>query len=422
MQYRLPLGARQGAGQWYLVRLHARIRFTATPRSGFVDLIAGTNGNTCALVEFVKQAGAPLRWSSVSWVEGRQRGHDTGSVVDVQMTNFLQTSGVRGGVNELSFKVFQPTALKVSSVEILPDSGILITDRSPPQLVAFIPDTDYVTARVGDTVNLPVIVRNVGAYAAPDVAVGLVAEDDGVDIVSMNPVEVGRVPREYRAAFRVELLRAGVHRIHVVVDSSVNRPQVVLALSVAPAATSSGAARIAITAAIMVAGLALAAEAIRRRRRPVRIGQHAEDGIAPAEEWRPTLYAAFLIRAAAVLVLVTIGLAFAAYGGYLIDRTMHPHGETPSELLVSVGLGSLAIGLLFAVAAVLALAGGPHARGWGILALVSGGASAIPFAGLFGGVGYLATGLLAILAVTCATFSWRGMREARRSHARPYGR
>src|SRR3972149_9062265 len=87
MQYRLPLGARQGAGQWYLVRLHARIRFTATPRSGFVDLIAGTNGNTCALVEFVKQAGAPLRWSSVSWVEGRQRGHDTGSGVDVQMTN-----------------------------------------------------------------------------------------------------------------------------------------------------------------------------------------------------------------------------------------------------------------------------------------------------------------------------------------------
>ncbi len=200
-------------------------------------------------------------------------------------------------------------------------------------------------------------------------------------------------------------------------NSSVNRPEVVLALTVAPATTSSGVARIAVTAAIVAAALALAVASmvIRSRRRTVRTEQHAEERIVPAEEWRPALYASYLIRAAALLVLAPIALAFAAYGGYLIDRAMHPHAETPSELLVGVGLGSFAIALLFAVAASLVLAGGRRVVGWGVLALLSGAASAIPFAGLFGGVGYLATVLLAILAITCAILFCRDLRRARHS-------
>src|SRR5690349_2439678 len=76
--FRLPAGARQGRGVWYVLRLRYRLTFAPTTRPGRAYVMASTNGYTCAQLEFrvTRERGHPrVRWNAVDAAHGLRQGN-----------------------------------------------------------------------------------------------------------------------------------------------------------------------------------------------------------------------------------------------------------------------------------------------------------------------------------------------------------
>src|SRR5690348_9021462 len=78
LDYRLPPGASQGRGVWYVLRLRYRLTFAPTTRPGRAYVMASTNGYTCAQLEFRVtrvQGHLRVRWNSVDAAHGLRQGN-----------------------------------------------------------------------------------------------------------------------------------------------------------------------------------------------------------------------------------------------------------------------------------------------------------------------------------------------------------
>jgi len=119
-------------------------------------------------------------------------------------------------------------------------------------------------------------------------------------------------------------------------------------------------------------------------------------------------------------VRVTIGIALAAiaafltwYGGFVISLVFDEYQDSPDATYIAFGGTSLAIAVLIAWAALLTLSRARHPRGWLVLALVAGVASALPYAGMVGWPAYAINATLALVAVGSAlTFVLGGSRRS----------
>jgi hypothetical protein len=139
IKYILPESAAQGPENWYALYLHFSIEFSGNSDNGTAYVSASTNGRAAAQVKFVteKQPDGSL---TVDWITGSENlikgdvKHSTSSlrIEDIHFANYLQTSGVKPGLNVLTFKLEQYDGAKVKSLQIFSDSGIALTLQPPP--------------------------------------------------------------------------------------------------------------------------------------------------------------------------------------------------------------------------------------------------------------------------------------------------
>lgn len=134
IEYILPENAAQGPESWYVIYLHFSIEFSDESDDGSVYVSASTNGRTAAQVKFMteKQQDDSL---TIGWITGSENlikgdvKHSTFSlsIEDIHFANYLQTSGVKPGLNVLTFKLEQYDGAKVKGLRIFGDSGIALT-------------------------------------------------------------------------------------------------------------------------------------------------------------------------------------------------------------------------------------------------------------------------------------------------------
>jgi hypothetical protein len=138
IKYILPESAAQGPENWYVIYLHFSIEFSDESDDGSVYVSASTNGRTAAQVKFVieKHQDDSL---TIDWITGSEnlikgdvkQSTSSLSIEDIHFANYLQTSGVKPGLNVLTFKLEQYDGAKVRSLQIFSDSGIALTLHPP---------------------------------------------------------------------------------------------------------------------------------------------------------------------------------------------------------------------------------------------------------------------------------------------------
>jgi hypothetical protein len=262
---RLPRGASQGRdGRWFVVRLHLRIVVSSGSGDGFADVSALLNGRSAMLVELEtrhRDAGPPsLRWSTAGLIDGRRHvAGAPGRLQDIEYSNYAQLRSVRGGRNRLTFRVERYGRLRVRSLTVSADSGVLSTTLPPPRLKLHVADrvapADLVAGRV---IRLPFRLVNVGGCPARDVEIGLIRPGGAVQLVGRPTRRIGVLRREAAGTFVIRALRSGSHRVLIGVNSSANSPGVFVELPIRGRASRRRPLRALALASIVAAVLSTA--------------------------------------------------------------------------------------------------------------------------------------------------------------------
>jgi hypothetical protein len=272
VEFNLPPQARQGPDVWYLVRLHASLEVSSESGRGLVYVSTLVNGRASNQIEVEvgpnADCGMSLKWSAVDLLEGHTADVICGSRLDLRSTNFAQYRAIRPGASTLTFQMEQLDHVKVESLRIFSDSGILISTRGPARLRFKAVTLDDVVNR-GERVAVPFVLRNVGDRPARNVAVGFES------VPGLK--NLGDTVRRYdtiapaiavRSAFPIKARRAGRHRLTIAATSTANRPAIELELPVLPDDTErrSGVSRLILIGGLVLFGLGVAILAIERRR------------------------------------------------------------------------------------------------------------------------------------------------------------
>jgi hypothetical protein len=134
VRYRLPPGAREGPGHWYLIRLHFRVEVRPDTIPGVFNVAADTNARTCASIIFTvtRDGRGPIVSSdALGLVNGREIERGRGLVREIDFRNFLVKPGVKPGLNVLTFDLTSNAIPMVKEVKIFADSGIEYTRLGP---------------------------------------------------------------------------------------------------------------------------------------------------------------------------------------------------------------------------------------------------------------------------------------------------
>lgn len=233
--YRLPLGARQGPRDWYLIRLHFSLTLERGSGDGTAYVSGSTNGRTSAQVKFdvdgSRGSDTRTRWSSLDLLHGENEQVTTSRRIEVDFKNYLQFAGVRPGLNRITFALEQLDGVDVSRVDILADSGVRMTRREPARLSVQTVGPDETV--LGERFELGVRVTNDGGRSARGVIVGVVPQDDGLAMRGESTRRLGRLGTAQRDTFRLESLELGTHRVLVAVRSRASRAVALLDVVVA---------------------------------------------------------------------------------------------------------------------------------------------------------------------------------------------
>jgi hypothetical protein len=133
--YRLPPGAHEGPGHWYVIRLHFRVEVRPDTIPGVFNVAADTNGRTCASIIFTvtrDKRGPIVASDALGLVSGREVERGRGLVREIDFRNFLVTHGVKPGLNVLTLDLTSNAIPMVKQVTIFADSGIEYTRLGPP--------------------------------------------------------------------------------------------------------------------------------------------------------------------------------------------------------------------------------------------------------------------------------------------------
>ena len=268
--FRLPAGASQGPDVWYTVRLRYRITFAADSGAGFAWVMADTNGRTSAQVEYTvgrDAGGLRVRETSVDIVNGQLEKRFRGRASEVRFRNYLQRGGVRGGGNELTFRLEQGGAARVARVEVLPESGVYRTGSSPyPLRIA--PRLAAGRIEPESTFRLVVALDSRTGEVLRDVTVRPTWDPRALELVSPRVRRYGTLARRVEAVFEFKALTVGKHRIDVLADSNRNHPSAAVAVTVSEAPAGTALVVMVWSAALLPAALLvgwLARARIRRR-------------------------------------------------------------------------------------------------------------------------------------------------------------
>lgn len=138
MPFKLPAGAREGHGTWYLVRLDVSLQASRSRSRGVATLIADINGLATNLVEVrVRPKGENcwqvLTWATVDLLKGDRHHSRCGYRASFISSNFPQIRAIRPGPRWLRVSVDDPQDV-IEKVKLNPGSGVYRTDAGPAKL------------------------------------------------------------------------------------------------------------------------------------------------------------------------------------------------------------------------------------------------------------------------------------------------
>ena len=271
----LPVGARQGPGRWYRLRMDVRVTLAPGSGDGNVYVVGSTNGRAAEMAKVRVQGGASsaprLAWSTLDLLHGPASGVVRGREVTLSSENYVQDRGVRPGANTLTFDVETLGKVRVESVTILPGSGLRVTAERPAHLVLE-PRLPAERPAVGETLTVPYVITNDGDVAARNVRIEATSESRALRLAGApRTIETLAGGQRFDGEIRVRPTRAGNYRFELAAGTdNANRPLVEIAVPAraAPARRpeSGGAALPTGVATLLALGLVVT---LRKRRRRV---------------------------------------------------------------------------------------------------------------------------------------------------------
>ncbi|WP_343976276.1 hypothetical protein [Kribbella koreensis] len=220
VKFRLPEGAANGKPDWYLMKLDLRLRFAAQARGEWA-VVGDMNGFTGARVDFSVERGQATV-SSLSLLGGRRTRTTDAAEVTEQFVNYAQDGGlIPGKVNVLSFRIEAEKAAGLTSVEVLPTSGLELTKAQPDEIGLGTPDKALVAA-VGETIEVPFGVSRRGGHPDAPIDVELSPLRSGMSVVGESHQKFPGVGSGIRGKFVIKVDSAGEYRVAVRAIGSYN--------------------------------------------------------------------------------------------------------------------------------------------------------------------------------------------------------
>ena len=270
--FELPADAAQGPHRWYLVRLHYRVWFARDSGRGFAWVMSDTNDRTAAQIEYTtarRHGRLAVRRTTVDLTHGQRERPSRAPRDAVTFTNYLQYEGVRPGPNTWTIRLEQAGAARVERLEVLGDTAIVETDRTPFPLT-LTASLDGKRPRAGERFAVKAIVAARPGRTVRDVVVRAQSRDDGAALVGRAEHRIAQVTERARTVRFTFLARQpGTYPIMLAAASSANDPNVSAEVEVLPAAGATSAPA-AVWVLASIPALAMAAWLVASRRRRVR--------------------------------------------------------------------------------------------------------------------------------------------------------
>lgn len=280
VSYRLPRGAAQGRGTWYLIRLHFRISFAKQTGTGLVYVTASSGAvndrGTSAQIRFEvrrDRKGILITSDSLGLVEGNVVRTSRSLTREIVFANYMPYRGIRPGVNVLSFGLDEQLGrAKVTSLRIYRDSGIEVA-RSSPANVFMRAQVVPGIVREREDFALQVTVRNAGQRRSK---MGSVTVDYPRAALALQGKQVRRLPslkggQQLRMTFEFTALRPGRYPLGVSARSALSHPYTVRRVRVLGQASQADDSRWWLWTLIgllpVLAGIAGTAVLVERRKR-----------------------------------------------------------------------------------------------------------------------------------------------------------
>ena len=273
IEYILPENAAQGPENWYVIHLNFLIKFSDQSEEGRCYVSALTNDYSCAQIKFETKMvdnSLIIDWSTVDLINGGIE-YSTSSlsidVSDVSFSNYLQISGVKPGLNVLTFKLEQYEGIKVTNLRVFDSSGIEYTHLSLPNLVMDI-ELPESSVKVGETFTIGFVVQNTGDLPAKNAVVRALYPQQALELIGEPSYSIPALDTliEIEGGFEFRALTEGQHNVIIDVQttSGIRRPSATIRVPVGH--TSSPSFTIPIVASIIL-GLLVGYLLIKRLRK-----------------------------------------------------------------------------------------------------------------------------------------------------------
>ena len=271
LRFELPADAAQGPQRWYLVRLHYRLWFAPGSGRGFAWVMSDTNDRTAAQIEYTttrRHGRLTVRRTTVDLTHGQRERPSRAARDALTFTNYLQNEGVRPGANTWTIRLEQAGAARVERLELLGDTAIVETDRTPFPLT-LTASLDGDRPRAGERFAVKAIVAARPGRTVRDVVVRAQSQE-GAELIGRAEHRIGQVTEHASTVqFTLRARQAGTYPITLAAASSANDPNVTAEVQVLPAAGATSAPA-AVWVLASIPALAMAAWLVASRRRRVR--------------------------------------------------------------------------------------------------------------------------------------------------------
>lgn len=243
IDYILPENATQGPENWYVIHLNFLIEFNEQSEDGRCYVSALTNDYSCAQIEFeTKRVDNSLiiDWNTVDVLNGDIAYSTSSLSMNVSFSNYLQISGVKPGLNILTFKLEQYEGVEVGNLRVFDDSGIEYTPLSLPNLVMDV-DLPESSVEVGDTFTIRFVVQNTGDLPAKEVVVRVLYPEQTLELIGEASYSVQSLGTSIEGCFEFRALTEGQHEVIIDVQtkSGIRRPSAHIEVPVGPAGSPS---------------------------------------------------------------------------------------------------------------------------------------------------------------------------------------
>jgi hypothetical protein len=235
--FRLPAGVAERSRNCYRVRslgrrtcfvihFHFRIKFAPDSPPGHVYVSAATNRFTASQVLFEVQrpdGRMSIPWSTLNLVRGYEPHTSATPDIDVQDVNFIQTRGLRPGLNNLDFQLEVPEEAVVREVEVFRDSGLEWTTVGPGR-VTFGVSASTRRPRVGQRLRVSYVVRRASGRPPENVSVAAATNTSVLRSSGQSSRSLGRITGTVRGAFVFTAIRPGAATIALHLRTGTSRP------------------------------------------------------------------------------------------------------------------------------------------------------------------------------------------------------